>query len=162
GRQVAGLLAWLMWRTIYLLKLPGWDRQVRTGLSWFMDIILPPDICQLKIDRGQGVIQEHYEPGEAVFKQDDLGDRLYIIVRGRCEVVRRENGTELKLAEMGPGEDFGEMAQLQRTTRRATVRALERLDVVSIPKRELSLLVTHLPSLRASFHEVMEQRLEKP
>jgi NADH:quinone reductase (non-electrogenic) len=162
GRQVHGLLAWLMWRTIYLMKLPGWDRQVRTGLSWFMDLILPPDIVQLKIDRGQGVIQEHYEPGEAVFKQDDLGDRLYIIVRGRCEVVRQENGTENKLAEFGPGEYFGEMALLNRTTRTATVRALERLDVVSIPKRELSLLVTNLPSLRESFHEVMEQRLDKP
>lgn len=161
GMQFSGLLAWLMWRVVYLTKLPGWDRQVRTGLAWLLDMILPPDIVQLKIDHGQGVIQEHYEPGQEVFHQDDLGDRFYIIMKGRCEVIRSENGTQQKVRELGPGEYFGELALLNQTMRSATVQVIEPLDVLSIPKPEFGTLVTYLPTLRESFEAVMELRQPK-
>jgi NADH dehydrogenase len=161
GMQFSGLLAWLIWRGVYLIKLPGWDRRVRTGLAWMMDMVLPPDIVQLKIEHGQGIVEEHYEPGQTVFNEKDLGDRLYIVVKGRCEVVRSENGVEQKLSELGPGECFGEMALLNRTTRAATVRVIEPLDVLSIPKPDLTALVGHLPALRASLEELMAERQQK-
>jgi NADH dehydrogenase len=161
GVPVSGLPAWLLWRAVYLLKLPGWDRQLKTGLSWLGNMIFPPDIVQLKIDHGQGVMQEHYEPGQAVFHQNELGDRLYIILNGRCEVVRAVDGIEEKVAELGAGEYFGEMALLNQTTRGATVRVLEPLDVLSIPRPEFNALVTHLPALRESFETVVERRQVK-
>jgi NADH dehydrogenase len=161
GMRFSGLLAWLIWRGVYLLKLPGWDRRVRTGLSWLMDIVLPLDIVQLKIEHGQGIVEEHYETGQTVFNEKDLGDRFYIVVKGRCEVVRNEDGVEHKLAELGPGECFGEMALLNRTTRAATVRVIEPLDVLSIPKPDLTALVGHLPALRESLDELMTERQQK-
>lgn len=161
GMQFSGLAAWLIWRVVYLLKLPGWDRRAKTGLSWLMDMVVPPDTVQLKIGHGQGIIQEHYEPGQTVFNEKDLGDRLYIVVKGRCEVIRQENGTEYKLAVLGPGECFGEMALLNRTTRAATVRVIEPLDVLSIPKPDFTALVAHLPALRESLQEIMAERAQK-
>jgi NADH dehydrogenase len=161
GMQFSGLLAWLIWRGVYLIKLPGWDRRVRTGLAWMMDMVLPPDTVQLKIGHGQGIVQEHYETGQTVFNEKDLGDRLYIVIRGRCEVVRNEDGIEHKLAELGPGECFGEMALLNRTTRAATVRVVEPLDVLSIPKPDLTALIGHLPSLRESLEELMAERKQR-
>jgi CRP-like cAMP-binding protein len=121
-------------------------------------MFFPPELVQLKIDHGQGVMQEHYEPGQAVFHQNELGDRLYIILKGRCEVVRAVNGTEQKVAELGPGDYFGEMALLNETTRAATVRVLESLDVLSVPRPDFNALVTHLPALKQSFEAVAEQR----
>jgi NADH:ubiquinone reductase (H+-translocating) len=44
GRNLAGLPAWLVWRGVYLAKLPGWDRKARVGLDWLLDTVLPPDI----------------------------------------------------------------------------------------------------------------------
>lgn len=46
GYRFSGLLAWLMWRTIYLSKLPTLEKRVRVGLDWLIDIFFPPDIVQ--------------------------------------------------------------------------------------------------------------------
>jgi NADH dehydrogenase len=48
GFKFSGFFAWLMWRAIYLGKLPGWDRKIRVSIDWFLDIFLPKDIIQLK------------------------------------------------------------------------------------------------------------------
>ena len=48
GIKFSGFFAWLMWRAIYLGKLPGWDRKIRVAIDWFLDIFLPKDIIQLK------------------------------------------------------------------------------------------------------------------
>jgi CRP-like cAMP-binding protein len=50
------------------------------------------------------------------------------------------------------------MALLNKTVRNATVRCVEALDVLSLPKREFGLLAGNLPELRRSFESVMERR----
>ncbi|MCK5709790.1 MAG: NAD(P)/FAD-dependent oxidoreductase, partial [Deltaproteobacteria bacterium] len=59
GFKFSGFFAWLMWRAIYLGKLPGWDRKIRVSLDWFLDIFLPKDIIQLKF-----LIKERQSPPE--------------------------------------------------------------------------------------------------
>jgi NADH:ubiquinone reductase (H+-translocating) len=44
GRRFSGLLAWLMWRAVYLAKLPGFERKARVLLDWTIDLFLPRDI----------------------------------------------------------------------------------------------------------------------
>ena len=44
GRQFSGLLAWMMWRTIYLSKLPGLEKKVRVSLDWSIELFFPRDI----------------------------------------------------------------------------------------------------------------------
>lgn len=158
GMQFSGLLAWWMWRTLYLSKLPGTDRKVRTAVAWMLDALLPPDLVQLKLNQSQGMLSEHYEPGQVIFHEGDLGDRLYVIVKGRCEVVRQQNGTEDVLGVLGPGEYFGEMALLRQTTRTATVRCVEPLDVLSLRETEFDSLVDHFPALRETFEDIMRKR----
>jgi NADH dehydrogenase len=48
GRSVrfSGLLAWLLWRAIYLSKLPGLDRKVRVLSDWVIELFFPRDIVQ--------------------------------------------------------------------------------------------------------------------
>lgn len=46
GYRFSGFLAWLMWRGIYLSKLPTLDKQMRVGLDWLLDIFFPPDMVQ--------------------------------------------------------------------------------------------------------------------
>lgn len=158
GVNVSGFLAWFLWRTIYLMKLPGWGRRMKVATSWTFDLFLPPELVQLKLTDSLGVAHEHFEPGEEIFRQGDLGDRIYIIANGQAEVVREDAGREVSLARLGPGEYVGEMALLNQTTRNATVRCLSPLDVLSIHKREFSLLAANLPAMRESFEQVMKQR----
>jgi len=158
GINVSGFLAWFLWRTIYLMKLPGWGRRLKVAASWTFDLFLPAELVQLKLENSMGVSHEHFEPGQEVFHQGDLGDRIYIIARGQAEVSRQDGGREIVLAKLEAGEYFGEMALLNQTTRNATVRCLESLDVLSIHKREFSVLAANLPAMRESFEQVMKLR----
>ena len=44
--RFSGLLAWLMWRGIYLAKLPGLERKVRVLFDWTVELFFPRDIVQ--------------------------------------------------------------------------------------------------------------------
>jgi len=44
--RFSGLLAWLMWRGIYLSKLPGMERKIRVLIDWVIELFFPRDIVQ--------------------------------------------------------------------------------------------------------------------
>jgi NADH:ubiquinone reductase (H+-translocating) len=44
--RFSGLLAWMMWRSIYLAKLPGLERKARVMVDWMMELFFPRDIVQ--------------------------------------------------------------------------------------------------------------------
>jgi len=46
GVRFSGLLAWMMWRAIYLSKLPGLERKVRVFVDWNIELFFPRDIVQ--------------------------------------------------------------------------------------------------------------------
>jgi NADH dehydrogenase len=150
GVQLSGALAWFLWRTIYLMKLPGWGRRAKVAASWTFDLVLPPELVQLRLESIGGARTEHFEAGEHVFEMGDVGDRVYVILRGAAEVVR----DGVVLARLGPSDVFGEMAVLGQTTRNATVRCTEATDAMSIPRREVALLTASLPDVRRRFEEL--------
>ena len=161
GVSFSGFLAWFVWRTIYLAKMPGWARRLKVASSWTLDLFLEPDLVELRLATGGGAIHEHFEPGQRVFSEGDLGDRVYILLSGRAEVVRRQSarGQEEVIAVLGPGECFGEMALLDSAPRNASIRCIEPTTVLSIPKREFGLLAANVPGLRASFEQVTARRV---
>jgi NADH:ubiquinone reductase (H+-translocating) len=50
--RFSGLIAWLMWRAVYLGKLPGLERKVRVLTDWVIELFFPRDIVQT-IDLGE-------------------------------------------------------------------------------------------------------------
>ncbi len=46
GVNVSGFLAWWMWRTIYLSKLPQLEKKIRVALDWTLDLLFSKDLCQ--------------------------------------------------------------------------------------------------------------------
>jgi NADH:ubiquinone reductase (H+-translocating) len=161
GVKLSGFVAWWVWRTIYLMKMPGWGRRLKVASAWTLDLILPPELVELRFGRSQGMTQEHYEPGQDIFRQGDLGDRLYIILSGEAEVRRKETDGEVVLARLGPGQCFGEMALVNMATRNAGVRCLTPMDVLSLPKKDFAVLAANLPDLRRSFERLAGERAEK-
>jgi NADH dehydrogenase len=47
GWRFSGLVAWWLWRGIYLSKLPGVQKKVRVALDWMLDLVFSKDIVQL-------------------------------------------------------------------------------------------------------------------
>ncbi len=52
GVRLSGFLAWWLYRTVYLSKMPGLGRKVRVALDWTLDLLSRPDLVQLGIGRG--------------------------------------------------------------------------------------------------------------
>ena len=48
GLKFSGFFAWWLWRTIYLMKLPGFERKVRVMCDWTLDLFFPRDIVYLR------------------------------------------------------------------------------------------------------------------
>lgn len=159
GIKLSGIIAWFMWRTIYWMKLPGLDRKIKLGASWALDFLLPPEMVQLKTGSSKGVSQIHYEAGDEVFHQGDIGDALYIIISGEVEVVITEpDGRETVVAQLGSGEFFGELALLQHKPRSASVRCTKSTTLLALPKADFQALAMSLPQLRRDIDRVAATR----
>ena len=45
GFNFSGFFAWWLWRTLYLSKLPGFDKKVRVAFDWTLDLLFRKDVC---------------------------------------------------------------------------------------------------------------------
>src|SRR5436309_6086748 len=139
GIKLSGFIAWLMWRNVYLMKLPGWDRRIRVGLDWTLDLIFPPELSYINLARTQVVNQVHFEPGDFIIRQGDVGDQFYVIVAGEVDVFKEmPSGEKAHLARLGQGEFFGESALLTGRRRNATVQASSRVDLMCMGRDEFN------------------------
>lgn len=81
--------------------------------------------------------------GDPIIKQDDPGDYFYIIKSGRCLVTRKMPGQEkeIKLADLDPGDTFGEEALISDARRNASIVMLSDGTLSRLSKEDfLSLL----------------------
>lgn len=59
GMRFSGFIAWWFWRTIYLMKLPGFERKLRVAIDWTFDLFFPRDIVFLRplhSPKGEGTV----------------------------------------------------------------------------------------------------------
>jgi len=64
GRQFSGPLAWFMWRTIYLAKMPLLRKRARVALDWTLDLLFGREIVSLPVNRSAPAAS-HTAAGEA-------------------------------------------------------------------------------------------------
>jgi NADH dehydrogenase len=157
GFKISGILAWLLWRGVYLSKLPGLDRKIRVMFDWCCDLFLPRDITQLRIFPDKDLRREHFEAGQTVFERGDVGDKLYFVVDGEAEVALASGETKV----FKQGDMFGEWALVDHVPRSATVRARTQLNVVSMSREAFEYLITHLPGMRERIEAVVAKYAEE-
>ena len=76
--------------------------------------------------------QEHiFAAGEAIVRQGDAGNSMFVVLSGRVRVVLEPSGQEVAVIEAGGF--FGEMSMLTGDPRTATVRAIDDVQALEIP-----------------------------
>jgi NADH dehydrogenase len=60
---LTGFLAWFLWRTYYLARLPGLDRQFRVAVDWTLGLIFPRDIAELRVYSKAAQLQAQRDSG---------------------------------------------------------------------------------------------------
>jgi CRP/FNR family cyclic AMP-dependent transcriptional regulator len=104
---------------------------------------------------------KEYRKGDLIVRQGEVGDCMYEILDGRVEVIHEIAGKEVRLAELGRGDFFGEMALFDHEVRSATVRALGPVRALTIDKRTLLRRITEDPSLAFRILEKMSRRIRE-
>ncbi|MFP4673065.1 MAG: FAD-dependent oxidoreductase [Opitutales bacterium] len=133
GFKFSGFIAWWMWRTVYLAKLPGLDRKLRVVIDWTLDLFFPRDINLLN-PRYTRTLQEAYlEKGDVLFQAGDPAFSFYIVRSGSIRIT----GTDGALIKtVGAGEFFGERAMLADKKWRFNATAAERTSLVGVGSEE--------------------------
>jgi CRP/FNR family transcriptional regulator, cyclic AMP receptor protein len=83
------------------------------------------------------------EEGRAVVQEGTSGHEAFVILEGKASVERKG----LKVADLGPGDYFGELALLDGGPRTATVIATTPLTVLVLGQREFSGVLDSVPGL---------------
>ena len=85
------------------------------------------------------VNREQFSKNQIIFSAGEKTEMLYIVISGRLKVAMGDDqGKEVVLAMLGPGEYFGEMALLDGGTRSASVIAVAACELLCLSKYEFT------------------------
>lgn len=108
---------------------------------------------------GLGALGTVYKDGEAIVRQGEVGDCMYVVQSGEVEVVQGTDGGEQRLAVLQPGDFFGEMAMFEREVRSATVRAHGEARALKVDKKTLLRRIKEDPLLAVNLLQTLSQRI---
>jgi CRP-like cAMP-binding protein len=100
--------------------------------------------------------------GGLLFRQGEHGDAVYFVMTGRLAVhVTRDDGREVRIAEVSPGDMAGELALVSDEPRLASARALRDCALLRLSKNAYEALLTHEPDAVAPFAEAIARRVAR-
>ena len=96
-------------------------------------------------------------PGRILCEQGTIGREFFLIVSGEASV--RRNGR--KIATLGPGQYFGELALLDRRPRSATVASETDMNLLVLGQRQFNGVLDSVPALSRKMLAAMATRLRE-
>jgi NADH:ubiquinone reductase (H+-translocating) len=155
GIQFSGRLAWMMWRAIYLSKIPTLSAKVGIALDWAVDAFFRPPVAQIHMPGTAPPAREHYASGDAVPNRDQVS----LIENGRVGVYLFN--ANKPLAELQEGDYFG--ASLLDTDssnllNRGSLTARTPLDLLVIDSSAFAKLSKSLGPLEAHLQRSLKAR----
>jgi ATP-binding cassette subfamily B protein len=106
---------------------------------------------------------ETFQPGREIVRQNDPGDKFYIIARGKVEVWRTEeqSGNTARVAVLQDGDYFGEITLITGFPRTATVCTVTVCTCISLERGQFNRMLERFPELQRHMSEVAVQRLRE-
>ncbi|HUT98024.1 MAG TPA: cyclic nucleotide-binding domain-containing protein [bacterium] len=106
--------------------------------------------------------KDHFQAGETIFEQGTPGDYFFYIASGSVRVwLKLEDGGARELAELGPGQFFGELALLDKEPRTAGVEAVGNCEVWKLERDEFLNLLRGNAQMAVKLLQVVGARLRR-
>jgi len=102
-----------------------------------------------------------YAPGELLIREGDGGDRAFFLYSGTVGLYRDALGPNNRIAQLGAGELFGEMAYLLGEKRTATIKAETEVVALVLPPQTLEELMRYSAPLSRRIIGTLCQRLQR-
>lgn len=99
---------------------------------------IPASVCHKLVERTH---LRHYQPGEYLFREGEAGVSAAVIISGTIAIESEGH----RIAELGPGDFFGEAALLQDAPRSASAIAEKEAAVSFLVRFQLEEFVRHRP-----------------
>lgn len=103
-----------------------------------------------------------FEPGATIVQEGALGDKFYIVTKGRAEVaLKRPGGSDVVVMRPGVGEYFGEIELVRGGSNVATIRAISDapVEVVALDRETFAALLAESEETRDAFDQIVRSRL---
>ena len=99
--------------------------------------------------------------GTRILERGTWHGQLYIVVSGLVSVLLQEDHNELAVAQLGPGECFGEMSLITGEPPSATIRAEQDSSLWALPQADFLALIGTCPTLLRNINAILAQRLSR-
>jgi CRP/FNR family cyclic AMP-dependent transcriptional regulator len=105
-------------------------------------------------------VPRSFPGGTRVFHEGDQSDACYIVKSGSFRVTREHSdGRAITLANLGPGDIFGELAMLDGDVRSASVEALGDGELLALPGGDVRALLARNPEITVKLVAALTRRL---
>lgn len=101
-----------------------------------------------------------FDAGEIVVAEGSPGDSMFVLASGALEVVTGQGAREVKLADLVPGDFFGEAALLSGRPRTATCRATAATECLVLSREDYDDMVTMHPRVKEVMEDFNRRRAE--
>jgi CRP-like cAMP-binding protein len=107
-------------------------------------------------------LRKRYPKDTVVFFENEEGDFFFTILEGRIKVtILGDDGREVILSVLGPGDFFGEMALLDNEPRSATAIAVEESELLSLHRNDFQSVLNDNRSITNALIKVLSARLRR-
>ena len=107
-------------------------------------------------------LRKRYPKDTVVFFENEEGDFFFTILEGRIKVtILGDDGREVILSVLGPGDFFGEMALLDNEPRSATAIAVEESELLSLHRNDFQSVLNDNRSITSALIRVLSARLRR-
>jgi ATP-binding cassette, subfamily B, bacterial len=138
-----------MWRRQSGVNMSGVD------VAWLREIPLFEDVDPSTLSELSSLFATEHTPEDRdIIREGDPGDRFYILVRGKAEVVK---GTT-RVAVLQDGDYFGEISLLSDQPRNATVRSMTPCVCLILQRDHFRAMLNRSAPLRDRIRQVAQQR----
>jgi uncharacterized membrane protein len=118
--------------------------------------LLPPEELQ---HLEEAASRQIFEPGEAVFRQGDPAESMFIVESGAIEAVVNAGPDEQVVASFAVGSFFGELGIFDDQSRNATARVTQKAALIAVPGSAILSLIEHSPVAARRFLSAVAERL---
>jgi ABC-type lipoprotein export system ATPase subunit len=116
------------------------------------------------IEATRGLQPQRHAPGAIVLREGLPADKFFIVTRGQAEVVLKgPDGSDIVVAQMNPGQYFGEIELRHGGNNIATIRAeqYDGVDVVALDRAMFDRLVAESPAMRDAIDRTANERIDE-
>ena len=104
-------------------------------------------------------LAEQFVPGDVLIREGDIGDKFFVVVRGRVRIAKGAGDDEMDLGVQEDGDVFGEIALLEDVPRTASVVAVTPCLCLTLDRPKFEALLDEQPKLRERVVRIARERL---